>query len=161
MPRGIPNRLNAEAQTDQPLVAPVSARAEETRRERRRRDDGDLDRSARLKLAIPKEIQERAEREGKTLRWIKDDPGRLLQAQADDWDRVDGIEPVSASRAEESKLVLHAKYKDWYDSDQTDKARLLDEREKAVAKGAKAHSEDSLPDDVRYAAKGNRISRGA
>lgn len=168
MPRGIheSNRLQADAPGEQPTEAPaISARATETRRERRRRDDGDLDRGARMKLAIPKNIREQAEREGKTLRWVNDEGNRMHDMTVDDdWDVVQGVKEVPVKTDEAGKPVyarLCAKPLDWWQDDQRAKARVLDEREKAVARGAKADPEDKRQDEVSYVVPGNRISRGA
>lgn len=148
-------------------TAPVqSSRADETRRERRRRDDGDLDRGARLNLAIPAEIREQAKREGKTLRWINDDGNRMHQmTEQDDWDIVDSplVKPVPVGTSKDGQPVtarLCSKYQDWYDQDQRDKARLLDERERAVERGAKIDPDDKRQTETSYVPEGNRISRG-
>lgn len=160
------NRLNSQPSASHEAPAPaLSARASETRRERRRRDDGDLDRGARLKLAIPKEIQEQADREGKTLRWLNDEGNRMHDMTVnDDWDVVKEATPVPVGTTVDGKPILArlcSKFKDWYDEDQRAKAKVLDDREKAVARGAKASPDDHRQDDVTYVPKGNRISRGA
>jgi len=165
MPRGVYDRANRLEETAVETAPALSDRASETRRERRRRDDGDLDRGARMKLAIPKEIQEQADREGKTLRWLNDEGNRIHDMTVDDdWDLVEGAPTVPVATSPDGKPVyarLAAKHKDWYDEDQQAKARVLDEREKAVARGAKADPTDNRQDDVTYVPKGNRISRGA
>lgn len=168
MPRGVYNRngLN-EGETASPEEAPVlSARASETRRERRRRDDGDLDRGARLKLAIPAEIREQAKREGKTLRWINDEGNRMHDMTVqDDWDVVDHpmARPVPVGTSVDGNPImarLCSKHQDWYDEDQRDKAKVLKEREKAVERGSKADPTDNRQEEVSYTPRGNRISRG-
>lgn len=163
MPRGVYDR-NTDAQASNRLEedsAPAlpSARAAETRRERRRRDDGDLDRMARMKLAIPRNIQEQADREGKVLRWMIDVSGRMQEVEANDWDAVPGISTVAASRDDETQMRLCWKYKDWYDADQRKKTNLLDEREKAIERGAKTESDDPRQPGVHYTPAGNKISR--
>lgn len=163
MPKGIYDRNSiglsdtAPAQTAEAPQA--SPRAQETRRDRRRRDDGDLDRMARMKLAIPRDIREQAEREGKTLRWMLDTPGRIQQAIADDWDKVEGVPPVAASRDDETQLVLCSKYRDWYEDDQRKKSNLLDEREKAILRGASTENRQSGDGLVVPEGQVNRISR--
>ena len=170
MPRGVyeRNALSNESNIAEDSAPVLSPRASQERRERRRRDDGDLDRGARFKLAIPKEIQDQAAREGKTLRWLNDEGNRMHHMTVeDDWDVVESdlVKPVPVSTTPDGKPVyarLCSKYQDWYDKDQRDKARLLDEREKAVAQGAKANPEDDKRSGEQYyVAKGNRISRGA
>jgi hypothetical protein len=117
MPRGQYDRTakGQEETSQEPLALPP--RAVETRRERRRRDDGDTDVMARMKLAIPREIREQLEREGKTARWVRNDPGRMQQLHNEDWDIVEGFASVSASRSDESQMILMSKSKDWYDAD--------------------------------------------
>lgn len=167
MPRGVYDRTALSGQDDATDVAPaLSSRADETRRERRRRDDGDLDRGARLNLAIPAEIREQAKREGKTLRWINDDGNRMHQmTEQDDWDVVESplVKPVAVGTSKDGQPVmarLCSKYQDWYDQDQRDKARILDERERAVERGAKVDPDDRRQEETSYVPKGNRISRG-
>jgi hypothetical protein len=163
MPRGIPNkpREQAPAQVQAPVEVretQASPRAEETRRQRRRRDDGDLDRMGRMALAIPHEEQERLDREGKTARWVRDAPGRQLSMHQKDWDVTPNVEPVPEDREGEGKLVLMEKYRDWYDDDQRKKSNLLDEREAALTR---AEGENRKAGDGLVVPKGqtNRISR--
>lgn len=162
MPRGIRNSLTASeppssvTETPQPAL---SQRATEMRRERRRRDDGDLDRMGRMALSIPQEVKERAAREGKTLRWIRDTPGRVQEMNRDDWDIVQGVEPVAASRHEEGNLILVEKYQDWFDEDRAKKDRLLDEKERAIERGMTIDPDDKRQTAVSYVPEGNRITR--
>jgi hypothetical protein len=161
MPRGIPNPkpdlpvLDAPAETrhTQPSV-----RAGETRRERRRRDDGDLDRMGRMALSIPPEVQERLDREGKTARWVRDDANRQVSMNRNDWDPTPGVDAVPADRDGEGKLVLMEKYQDWYDDDQRKKSELLNEREQALTRN---EGENRKAGDGLVVPKGqtNRISR--
>lgn len=168
MPRGVYER-NRIAQPEAPAspepaeqAAPdqaLSPRAAETRRERRRRDDGDLDRMGRMALSIPPEVQERWNREGKVGRWVRDAAGRQAAMQADDWDPTPGVEPVAEARDSEGKLVLMEKYRDWFDQDQRKKTNLLDQREEALMRGQKIDSEDRRQMGVSYTPEGNRITR--
>lgn len=165
MPRGIPSEATLTARAaaaSEPLAEsqPIqtSARAEETRRERRRRDDGDLDRMGRLALTIPPEVQERLDREGKTARWVRDDANRQHSMHRNDWDPTPGVEPVPSERDGEAKLVLMEKYRDWYDDDQRKKSNLLTEREDALTRN---EGENRKAGDGLVVPKGqtNRISR--
>lgn len=162
MPRGIPRAKAETLETPQPVEAPAlekpSVRAEEVRRERRRRDDGDLDRMGRMALAIPPEVKERLDREGKTCRWVLDTPGRQTAMLADDWDVTPGVTSVAEARDSDVKLVLMEKYRDWYNDDQRKKTTLLDEREKAIqnADGENRKAGDGL---VIPKGQSNRISR--
>jgi hypothetical protein len=133
MPRGQYQRNKVTQVAEQPAEATpalgqLSARAEETRRERRRRDDGDLDRMGRMALSIPPEVKERLDREGKTHRWVRDAAGRQQAMRADDWDITPNVDPVPEARDSEGKLVLMEKFRDWYDDDQRAKNNVLDEQ---------------------------------
>jgi hypothetical protein len=151
---GIPQEPQS-AETVQP--AALSPRAAETRRERRRRDDGDIDRMARLKLAIPRDVQDKAKQEGKVLRWVLDEGGRQSQMHEDDWDVVEGVKPVAAGQSDDQKLVLMSKYKDWHEKDLAADERDMTAMESALMSG----------DDPETRSKGlvvpqgqrNRISR--
>lgn len=142
MPRGPYRRREAaeaveQAQEPTPvLTQPVaSPRAAEARRERRRREDGDLDRMASLKLAVPQDIQEQTRREGKVVRWILDT--RMAEAHGDDWDTVPGVEPVQANpmMGSPERLVLCSKYADWHAADVRRDDRIVDETEKQIVAG--------------------------
>lgn len=137
----------------------LSPRAAETRRERRRRDDGNLDRMGRMALSIPPEVQERWDREGKVGRWVRDVAGRQTQMHREDWDVTTGVEPVPEGRESEGKLVLMEKYRDWYDEDQRRKTGLLDERETAIKRGLKTEPGDNRQESVSYVPEGNSFSR--
>lgn len=155
MPRGI--RRSAEAAqvpVQNPAAVldspPATRRADETRRERRRRDDGDLDRMASMKLAIPRDIQEQARREGKVVRWILDN--RLTEAEANDWDKVEGVAPVQANpmSGTDERLILCSKYADWDEDDRRKDEHVIDERERQlmhgqVSEGGKSSSGLTVP----------------
>lgn len=174
MPRGIPrakeaptvpveNRIVAEAPALSGAPEPTrSPRAEQTRRERRRREDGDLDRMGRMALAIPPEVQERLDREGKTARWVRDDSKRQRWMHRNDWDVTPDVEAVSEARDSEAKLVLMEKYRDWYNDDQAKKSEFLDRIDDAIERGEPDSPEGNRPTGGRsnsYAVPGNRITR--
>lgn len=114
---------------------------------------------AGLKLAIPRDIQEQAEREGKTLRWVLDQPGRMQQMMDDDWDKVPGVKTIAADRESGDQLVLCSKFKDWFEADQADASRMLDERDKSLVRGEKIDPDDKRQRATSYVPLGNRISR--
>jgi len=155
MPKGVYQR--AEAPTQDSAADVASPRAEETRRERRRRDDGDLDRTARMKLAIPQSIQEQAKRDGKTLRWVRNDVGRMQQLQAEDWDIVKEVQPVAASRTDEGQMVLMSKYADWYAADREHLTKTNNDLQKSAVT---PNAQESVSSDGFYTPAGavNRIS---
>jgi hypothetical protein len=146
--------------------APVSARAKELRRERRRREPGDIDVMVRQKLSIPPDIQEQLDRNGMTARFALDSgqgpsSGRIQQLIQDEWDIVPGVDQVPASRTDASKHVLMAKRKDWYDDDRKHLSDLNKSNEKRAIKGDIGDGEVST--EGFYETKGtrNQISRGA
>lgn len=163
MPRGVP-RNRAQEAVEGP-EAPVSARATELRRERRRREPGDIDVMVRQKLAVPQHIQEKLDREGMTARWALDSgqgesSGRLQQLIADDWDIVPGVDKVSASRTDASQHVLVAKRKDWYEHDRKHLSDLNRSNEKRAVAGDIGDAEVSTAGFYEPAGTKNRISRG-
>lgn len=157
MPRGIRRSPAAEpvAERIEPTLSP---RAIETRRERRRRDEGDIDGFSRMKLAIPHDVQARLSREGKVARWILDKDNRLAGMHANDWDATPGVAAVPESGDSENKLVLHEKYRDWWEDDQRKKTVRLDEMDKAIMRGE--ISGDGKATSDLHVAGTNRISRG-
>jgi len=168
MPRGHYERRAVQAQGERPEVeqpvateTALSNRATELRRERRRRDDGDLDRMGRMALSIPPEVRERLEREGKTARWVRDAAGRQAAMHANDWDITPNVDPVAEARDSEGKLVLMEKYKDWAEEDKRKQSRILDERENHVLNGQISDPEGKRSQSVDYVPAGNSISRKA
>jgi hypothetical protein len=113
----------------------------------------------RMALSIPPEVKERLDREGKTYRWVRDAAGRQQAMQSDDWDVTPGVDPVPEARDSEGKLVLMEKYRDWYDDDQRAKANMLDDRDKAIERGAKTDPDDRRQPGTSYVPEGNKISR--
>lgn len=69
------------------------SRAENERQQRRRRGDEGL--SAEKRLPIPPHIQAKLQAEGRVPRWVNDVGNRVLAlTQQDDYDKVEGVEPV-------------------------------------------------------------------
>lgn len=156
MPKGQYDRTARNALSAEDS-APVSPRASEERRERRRRDAGDIDRTARMKLAIPQDVQEQATREGKTLRWVRDDVGRMQQMKSEDWDIVEGVKPVAASRTDEGQMVLMSKFADWYDAD---RQHLKDDNDALQKSAISPNAQENVDSKGFYTPKGtvNQIS---
>jgi hypothetical protein len=124
-----PNPPEAEVASSEPEAA-LSQRAIEVRSERRRRDPGDIDRLARQRLAIPSDIKADLDAKGLTARWAVDQPGRIKQLMAEDWDIVPGAERVSASRDSGDEHILMCKRKDWYDDDRRPLREINQETQK-------------------------------
>lgn len=166
MPRGVYVRSGDESvpqndlQSAEVAVEPaLSPRAMDTRRERRLRDDGDINRMARMKLAIPNAIEEQAKREGKVCRWFLDGPGRLSEAHDTDWDVVPDVGHVAAGQDDPQKLVLHWKYKDWHERDTRRSEQTLDEQEKAMMAGNSSENRKAGDGLIVPESQRNRISR--
>src|SRR3569833_3442028 len=79
-----------------PIEATVVATAPEERRERRRKD-GEVQ-NAGLRLAIPDWVYEKYPETQFRHRWLRDDPGRIMQKNNEDWDPVEGVNPVPGAR---------------------------------------------------------------
>jgi hypothetical protein len=161
MPRGIRNSSPTEGvEPDQtPALSQPSQRAQEARRERRRRDDGDLDGMSRLKLAIPPSVKTRLDAEGKVARWILDDKNRLADTHENDWDVTPGVEAVPAGEGD-LKLVLHEKFRDWWDEDQRKKAVKLDKMDRAIERGEASGGGSNAGKQLIATSSINQISRG-
>lgn len=166
MPRGVYVRGGGESapQSDPQSAEAVnepalSKRAADVRRERRMRDDGDINRMARMKLAIPRAIEEQAKREGKVCRWFLDGPGRLSEAHETDWDVVPDVGYVAAGQDDPQKLVLHWKYKDWHEDDMRRSEQALDEQERAMMAGQFSETRKAGDGLIVPEHQQNRISR--
>lgn len=122
---GRPPKLPQQEALENPAEQPVaseeaqqpSPRAIQVRQERRRRETGNIDVMARQRLAIPSDIQADLDAKGLTPRWVINNPGRIKQLMAEDWDIVPDVESVAAYRDNESEHILMCKRKDWYDHD--------------------------------------------
>lgn len=138
-------------------------RQEEVATERRRRSDATLDGGQAKKLAIPAAVQAQLQAEGRTPRWINDEGNRLHNLTVlDDYDRVDGVEPVPVGTSKDGKPILsylHAKRSDFLaeDAKKKDAGRRL--QEEAMLKG-RVPGADPLPREVSYADRANKIERG-
>lgn len=141
-------------------------RADEVRQERRRKRGSTV--VSGLKLHVPTDkLDQRFE-----YRWVNDVPGRVQQMTDNDWDRVEdpsiasgvGSVPtvhVSGSSATPMSAVLMRKRKDWYEDDQKEKNKPLDEIDAAIRRGTvHERNEADLRGDVAYTPNGsNHVSR--
>ena len=138
-------------------------RAEEVRQERRRKP-GNTTHSG-IKLGVPEEHLDRKTYE---YRFVNDTGTRVQGLKDNDWDPV-GLEGASTESrfvgtdsGKPVKAVLMRKRKDWYDADQKEKRKPLDEMEQAILRGVAHKNEADLKGDgVAYTpGDGNSISRG-
>jgi hypothetical protein len=78
--------------------------AQETQRRRRR---GDEVLSASKRLPIPPEIEAKLKANGLSPRWVNDEGNRMHRFTVlDDYDKVDGVDPVPVGTAEDGKPIL-------------------------------------------------------
>jgi hypothetical protein len=144
-----------------------TARAETTKNERRRRSDSGS--SAGLKLHVPEDMKEK----DFEYRWVNDRPGRVHQMTVqDDWDVVSTDRPDQLTAAAEGSVmrravdkstgdnaVLLRKPKEYFEADQLEKRKPVDETEKALRRGP-APSSEGLSGDEAYVPNGkNTIGR--
>lgn len=114
-------------------------RREEERQQRRRRHDGSIDATQSKRLAIPEEIEARLKAEGLTPRWVNDEGNRLYNLTTkDDYEKVDGVEPVRVDTAKDGKPIfahLYAKRNDFIAEDRAAADKRRREMEAGMMKG--------------------------
>jgi hypothetical protein len=141
-----------------------AGRATEEATQRRRRDNGTIDGSQRLKLAIPPEVAERLKQEGREPRWVNDEGNRMHNLTVlDDYDRVDGVEPRVVGSTKEGKPIkahLCSKPKAFIEEDRRKADAPRVDFEKALERG-KNPNDPIAGNDSFYADPANKISRGA
>lgn len=131
--------------------------------QRRRRDDATIDGSQRLKLAIPPEVEQRLQAEGRVPRWVNDEGNRMHNlTKLDDYDRVDGVEPRVVGTTKDGqpiKAFLCSKPKAFIEEDRAKADAPRVDFEKALERGK--NPEDPIAADPSfYADEANSISRG-
>lgn len=139
-------------------------RADEVRQERRRVPGATTHYG--LKLHVP---ENELDRKMYVYRHVNDVGNRVEEMKANDWDvaplggkSVDSRHVGEAGAGTPSKAVLMRKRKDWYDADQKEKMKPLDEIEKAIKRGTahQASGEKELSGGVAYTPEGgNTIGR--
>lgn len=150
-------------------AAPVqSARVEEVKQRRRRRESIGVDRN--LKLFIP----ESAKDPNFVHRWVNAREGRIKSMYEDDWDVVSitqlngGDDPgknlsegTNVSRVGNQTtgegMVLLRKPKEFYEEDQKAKQAKLDELDKTMRQGPAQSAEGIGPNDHAYVPGGRNI----
>lgn len=146
-----------------------TARQDEVRQQRRRRDDTTLDAGQAQHLAIPPEIEAKLAEQGRIGRWANDVGNRIHRLTVlDDWDKVEGVDPrpviVNSDKGTTAKAVLLSKPKEFIDEDRRKKDATRRAMEDGMLKGTvpNAGSGDTpataLPETF-YADKANKIER--
>lgn len=118
-------------------------RAEEVRQERRRKPGSNALNGIKLGLN-----EDQIDREQFAYRFVRDDPSRISQLVAQDWDVLHqkvkddsnslGTVNSALGGTDEGKpynLVVMYKRKDWFEEDQKAKMQPLDEMEQAIRRG--------------------------
>lgn len=145
-----------------------TARQDEVRQQRRRRDDTTLDAGQALKLAIPPEIEAKLTEQGRTARWVNDVGNRMHRLTVlDDWDKVEGVDPmpvvINSDKGTTANAVLISKPNDFISDDRRKKDASRRAMEDGMLKGAVPNTggdtpATALPDNF-YADKANKIER--
>jgi hypothetical protein len=139
-------------------------RTEEVQAQRRRRSDSGA--AAGLKLHVPADMKD----PNFEYRWVNDKPGRIHQlTKQDDWDVVSTDRPDQLTAAAEGSVmrravdkstgdnaVLLKKPKEYYEADQREKQRPVDEMEKAL-RGGPAPSAEGISGSEAYVPGGKNI----
>jgi len=127
-----------------------TTRADEVRQERRKK------RGATVHTGIKLSVDEsKLDRSTFQYRYVNDKGGRVQQLAAVDWDpapegaKEDASGTITATHAgvEEGKpfnAVLMRKRKDWFETDQKEKQRPLDEMDEAIRRGNVNHKANEL-----------------
>jgi len=131
-------------------VASRGNRAEETRRERRKKPGSTV--AAGLKLHIP---EDQLDRKKFAYRWVNDTPGRVQRMHDEDWDPAPVNDASTETRfvgtdgGKPTNAVLMQKPKDWYDADQKEKNKGAEELDRQITRGT-AHKNNGLSGDEFY-----------
>jgi len=133
---GRPTNAERDARAAAETPNPRQAEVQQTRR---RREGMGPERN--LKLHIPEQMKD----PNFEYRWVNDRPGRVHSlTKLDDWDPAPGMDGVGlgqsvSERAVDSytgeRAVLLRKPKEYYDADQMEKKKALDERDEAMRRG--------------------------
>lgn len=142
-------------------------RAQVEAQRRRRRGDEAL--SAAKRLPIPPEVEARLKAEGLVPRWVNDQGNRMHRMTVqDDYDRVEGVEPVPVGTDEAGKPILAhllAKRRDFIEEDRAKADERRRETEASLFRSADdvdAAGQGSNPNPAsvrRYVAPESKIGR--
>lgn len=143
------------------------SRAQQEKAQRRRRDDAVI---ADKRLPIPPEIQAQLDRDGRVPRWANDEGNRIYRlTEQDDYDKVDGVEPVPVGVGPDGKPILAhllSKPKAFIDEDQAKAEAKRKEVEKVLfhrAEAVDAAAAGANPNPAtaeRYVTKNSSLGRG-
>lgn len=150
------------------MPAEVASRSDTVRQERRKKP-GQTG-NGNMKLAVD---ESKLDRETYQYRFVNDRDGRMQKLHAQDWDvapegakeDTNSMGSVSSAHAgvDEGKpfnTVLLRKRKDWFEEDQKEKQRPLDEMEEAIRRGSTEHKANELRGKGVYTPGGsNTIER--
>lgn len=118
-------------------------RDEELRARRTQRDPGTLDRTTRLKLAVPEHI--RVENADQHLHWMNDEGNRLHDMTTQDYyTKVDGVEPVPVGTGADGKPImahLMRKPLEYWQEDQKAKTAQVNAKEADILQKAEPGSQ--------------------
>jgi hypothetical protein len=151
----------AQARSGQTKAATDMARPDD-RRERRRKD-GEAE-NAGLRLAIPDSVYERYPRNAFRLAWIRGDTARMHQKHGQDWDPVDGVDPVPGAIDRHGNPVNHilcAKRLEWVMEDRAraeERRKLVeDQAARGRVSGKGDDAGEGLSEKVSYTDGANRL----
>lgn len=173
MPKGVYDRgpktpLTPSPEVLEPVTMPEAVgRVEQVAKERRRRNNADLDGFTTLRLGLTPE--QMAEHKDFDLRWVNDEKNRVwVLTNQDDWDVVEGIEPRPVGTDVVGKpvnAVLLRKPKVYADEDRKAKIENINRRENSVLRAANPEAAWADPDNASqqagnvYVPQGNSIQR--
>jgi hypothetical protein len=141
-----------------------SRASQEAQRRRRRTDEG---LAPETRLPIPPEVKARLEREGRIPRWVNDQDNRMHRFTVqDDYDPVEGVDPVPVGRAEDgSPILAHllSKPRELVLEDQAKAEERRREREEAMFRKAESTRQGGNPNPgaaERYIAPETKFRSG-
>jgi hypothetical protein len=125
--------------------------AQETQRRRRR---GDEALAATKRLPIPPEVQARLDAQGLSPRWVNDQNNRMHRFTVqDDYDPVEGVEPVPVGTDEAGKPILAhllAKPKDFIREDQEKADARIKATEEALFRKPDAADQAGAGEEAKW-----------
>ena len=127
------------------------------RTQRRRKQGAEEDHG--LKLPIPQETENFYPPKTFMLRWFRNEDSRIKTMHGQDWDLVEGVDPVPGATDRHGNPVEHVlmvKRRDWYEEDRAWREDRRKETERRVIKGdlagigAGEDAGEALAESIRY-----------